>query len=149
LAILGISFQTEWVQLLLGQVASQAPSVAGVLLATLFSIFAGMVASTIRWLIVDSIHHCFGLSNLGWSFSNLERRFDGFQVLLESHYRYYQFYGNCVVTMPILFIGRWSKFGFAWMELLLLLCAMMLFMVASHDALSKYYQRTASLMRQE
>lgn len=146
LFLLGASFQNEWISLLLGQRDGSAPSVAGVILLTVIAVSIGLIASTIRWLIIDSIHHCLGLSNKKWDFAQLKSRVDGFQFLVESHYRYYQFYGNCIVSLPFALMMRWSKTGFSWLEFFAAVFLWILFFAATRDSIRKYYERVTELL---
>src|ERR1051326_5201223 len=54
----------------------------------------GMIASCIRWLVIDHIHEWTGVVPPTWDDSRLEERLVAFNYLVESHYRYYQFVAN-------------------------------------------------------
>lgn len=76
----------------LGSTPHDAPSIAGFLYGTLASVAAGLTVSTLRWLLIDTIHHRTGVPLPDWNFAGLRDRVAGFDVLIEIHYRYYQFY---------------------------------------------------------
>ena len=145
-AMLGLAYRADWMRSLLGQAESETVTLAGVLLLTVFSVFTGLFASTVRWLLVDTAHHRLGVHHVQWDFKAIENRVDGFQLLLESHYRYYQFYGNSLIAMPIFFVLRWSASGFRLFEFFGLVLIQCLFWIASRDSLKKYYNRTESLL---
>lgn len=144
--MLGLAYRADWIRSLLGQAESETVTLAGVLLLTVFSVFAGLFASTVRWLLVDTAHHRLGVHHGRWDFKAIENRVDGFQLLLESHYRYYQFYGNSLIAMPLFFVLRWSASGFRLFEFFGLALILCLFWIASRDSLKKYYNRTESLL---
>ena len=146
LFLLGASLKNEWISQLLGQTQDSAPTIGGVILLTVVAVSIGLVSSTIRWLVIDSFHHRFGLSNDGWKFAQLKSSVDGFQFLVESHYRYYQFYGNSVISLPFAMMMRWHSTGFSWTEFLGALLLWLLFFSATRDSIHKYYQRSAELL---
>jgi hypothetical protein len=66
---------------------------------TLASIAVGLTLSTVRWLLLDSIHHRTGLLPPPRNFARLGGKETAFARLEEDHYRYYQFYGNMLSTL--------------------------------------------------
>lgn len=129
----------------------QNPATAAELVyVTLASLAAGMVVSAVRWLVVDHLHHATGVRPLECEFANLDERVEGFQILVESHYRYYQFYANVFVAVALAYIGclvsgkvglcggGFRDVGVVLLELVLL--------ASSRDALKKYYSRVARLL---
>ncbi len=60
---------------------------------------AGMVVSCFRWLIVDPLHAASGIAAPSFNSRALEERPAAFDYLVESHYRYYQFYANTLVAV--------------------------------------------------
>ena len=91
-----------------------------------------------------------GLWPPAWSFGNLEDKLQGFLLLVESHYRYYQFYVNMFVAAAFAaitcLVGNdgavkvigWPGVGFLALELVLF--------AGSRDTLRKYYARTHELL---
>ena len=119
----------------------------------LYALLAAMTMSQIincfRWILLDQLHAWTGLRPKTNDFSQLQNHIDGFDYLVQNHYRYYQFAGNMLLavvwtygvnrylqTSP--FLGLSTDLGVA--VLLLVLFA------ASRDALSKFYHRTSSLL---
>ena len=93
----GVSYFSPVVRSWLGSTADSSPSVGGFLYVTLASVSAGLTVSTIRWLVIDSIHHHTGIQQPNWDFSRLGQTVAAYDVLKEIHYRYFQFYALCRV----------------------------------------------------
>lgn len=137
----------EWIS---GSV-SAGPTVGGFLYVTLASVMSGLSVSTVRWLLIDSVHHATGLPRPAWDYSKLQAKIAGFDALVESHYRYYQWYSNMVIALVAYAICR----HIAMARILpdgpdaaaLLLAS--LFAVASRETLSNYYRRVAQLLGTE
>ncbi len=146
----GVSCFSDTVRSWITSSQTGAPTVAGFLYVTLASVATGLIASTVRWAVVDSFHHITGLKPPAWEFAKLEERLGGFLVLVEAHYRYYQFYANMFVAVAFTYAvkllsnGRslcsvgWSDLGFAVIQLILL--------AGSRDTLRKYYSRMERLL---
>src|SRR5258706_2232237 len=79
--------------------ADQTASFGAPLYALLAATAAGMVVSCFRWLIVDQIHSFTGLGGPAFNARALEDRPAAFTLLIQSHYRYYQFYSNTLVAV--------------------------------------------------
>ncbi len=143
----GVSYFSPVVRSWLGSTADSSPSVGGFLYVTLASVSAGLTVSTIRWLVIDSIHHHTGIQQPNWDFSRLGQTVAAYDVLKEIHYRYFQFYSNSLVALTIAFALRWVAIGMRWGELggVFLLCA--LFFLASRDTLRKYHSRVHGLLK--
>ncbi len=141
----GISHVSVTVERWLAGDAS-GPTVGGFLYVTLASVGVGLTVSTLRWLVIDTIHHFTGISQPPWNFSRLSDRTTAFQTLIEIHYRYYQFYGNSCIAVIVVVVLRWWAEGFDLRELLGSLALIALFFWASRDTLQKYYQRVEGLL---
>lgn len=70
-ALWGLSAVSGTVRSWLGADPATAPTIAGFFYATLASIAAGVTVSTVRWLVIDSIHRAMGLDWPQWDFSRL------------------------------------------------------------------------------
>lgn len=122
----------------------------GFLYVTLGSIGAGMTASAVRWAIVDSIHHSTGIIRPNWNDAMLSSKLRAFEYLVENHYRYYQFYGNSLVSLLFAY-SAWRLApgsvanGIVGEDVGVLLIAW-LFFAGSRDALRKYYFRVTLLL---
>jgi hypothetical protein len=126
------------------------PSVTGFLAGLLASLGLGLFLSAVRWLTVDTILQRSGVSPPRWDFAQLATKLVAFDALVISHYRYYQFYANLFVVVPVWGVlhmdhttikaatANWC--GVAVVEMVLLL--------AARDALCKYYRRAEALLRE-
>ncbi len=142
----GIGHVFPTIQAGLGASSTDAPTIGGFLYGTLAAVGAGMTVSTLRWLVIDAIHHGTGLRQPRWDFARLQQNVTAFDTLIEIHYRYYQFYANMLVAVVIAAALRWSEKGMAWIELLPVAALVSLFFVGSRDTLRKYYSRVAGVL---
>lgn len=92
-ALLGVSFFSETVETWLNVASPFAPTVGGFLYVTLGLLAAGLTVSTVRWAIIDTIHHRTGIPAPRWDFSKLQDRVGAYRVIQENHYFFYLFYG--------------------------------------------------------
>ena len=128
-----------------------APTISGFLYLTVTSLAAGMTITAIRWAIVDQLHAITGLRPPKLDFSRLATRVDAFNLLIEIHYRHYQFYSNAWTATAIAYICHRIHLGTLWhVDLIdpgfVLLEA--IFFMTSRDTLRRYYQRTEQLLSQ-
>ena len=56
-------------------------TVGGFLYVTLASAAAGLMTSTVRWALIDTIHHWTGLKEPSWDFSRLQEHVAAFKLL--------------------------------------------------------------------
>lgn len=146
-ALVGVSFFSETVTMWLVASPQAAPTVGGFLYVTVASLAAGLIVSTVRWVIVDSIHHRTGIRQSSFDFSQLQKNVAGFTVLVDDLYRYYQFYSGmfiatafayCAFILSTSSISAWSVLGFIAIECIL--------WFGSRDTLCKYYCQGAMLL---
>jgi hypothetical protein len=135
--------------LLLGTPTGDAATLGGFLTATLAALGVGLTVSTVRWLVIDTLHHVTGLTPPAWDFAKLAARADAFDLIVEHTYRYYQFSANTVVSLLVVFVvRRWSLgllSGWGWVDVgLLALVAVLL--AGSRDSLRRYYARGGALL---
>src|SRR5581483_12018904 len=98
-AIWGLSFLSPSLRQWLGSSQAEAATLAGFLYATVASIIAGMTVSTIRWLLLDALHHRTGIRPPAWDFYQLRDSAAAFDTLVNIHYKYYQFNANMLVSL--------------------------------------------------
>jgi hypothetical protein len=120
-----------------------SPTLPSLLSGTVEAIAVGLTVSTLRWLIIDTLHHRTGLKPPPWDFARLEKNVAAFELLVHIHYRYYKFYANMVVALVWAFISRGAGQGPRGVVYWLLAA---LFLFASRDALRKYYERAGRLL---
>jgi hypothetical protein len=133
----------------LGQTTSDAPTVGGFLYVTLASVGLGQLVSTLRWLLIDSLHHRTGVRPPNFDFARLRNSVDAFDRLIEVHYRYYQWHANALIAVTLTTILHWTASGFLFRQLLLLLVVDAILFVGSRDTLTKYYRRVDDLERRD
>jgi hypothetical protein len=129
--------------------SANSATFGGFLYVTLAAIGAGLTASTFRWLVVDAIHHSTGIEPPRLDFSRLDKRVEAFDLLIEIHYRYYQFYSNTLVASFFSYLAwraaHWNSVAWGWYEFAAI-CVWALFFYASRDTLAKYYSRSRRLL---
>ena len=127
-----------------------APTISGFLYLTLASLAVGMTITAVRWAIVDQLHALTGLRPPKLDFSRLASKVDAFSLLIDIHYRHYQFYANMFVAAGVAYLGHRIRIGTLWHVDLIdpgfaLLEAV--FFLTSRDTLRKYHQRTQQLLK--
>ncbi|AWM39165.1 hypothetical protein GobsT_25510 [Gemmata obscuriglobus] len=119
------------------------PSITEFLSGTVEAVATGLTVSTVRWLVVDTIHHRTGLRPPRWDFRVLDEAADAFELLIQIHYHYYKFYANMVVALVWAYLA--GGYAYGWRGLWYGVLAA-LFFVASRDTLMKYYERSGRLL---
>jgi len=71
------------------------PTIGGFLYLTVSSIAVGMTVSALRWAVVDTLHSRTGLPLPTLNFARLGANVSAYSLLIEIHYRHYQYYGLC------------------------------------------------------
>ncbi len=133
--------------------AAEAPTVGGFLYVTLAAVAAGIAASTVRWLVIDTIHHHTGVHRPDWNLARLGSSIAAFDVFIENHYRYHQHYANMLIAITFAYVARRVSLGLwslplGWADVGFVAGALLLFF-ASRDALGKYYERVGATLREE
>lgn len=82
------------------------PTIGGFLCFTLASLAAGMTVSAASWVLIDKLHELPGLRAPILDFSKLDGRVDALTLLIEIHYRHYQFYANMFVATAFAYVGH-------------------------------------------
>ena len=145
--LIGVSFFSETVRIWLTVSPSDAPTVGGFLYVTLASLTAGLTVSTIRWAVVDTIHHHTGIRQPSFDFSKLQSNVAGFTILVDDLYRYYQFYGGFLVATAFTFVAFTlsTRSTSAW-TILLFVATEFILWIGSRDTLRKYYHQGGMLL---
>lgn len=150
-ALWGLAQLSPEINLWLGGTSASSATIGGFLYVTLASVAAGLTASTVRWLLIDPIHHATGVRPPKWDFSQLGDRVEAFDLLVEIHYRYYQFYANTLVSALFAY-GAWRTcVGFenapwGWPDVAMSAFIAMFF-AASRNTLKNYYLRAGKLLK--
>jgi len=150
--LLAVGMVSPTVQAWLVGVSAQPAgvTVGGFLYLTLASVMAGLTASTIRWAVIDRLHHLTGLVRPPWDESRLQEKLGAFGSIVEDHYRYYQFYSNTLVALTLLAVARLVQpVAAIGPERLLdmgIVVLVMLFGAGSRDTLRRYYSRASVVM---
>ncbi|MBI1902917.1 MAG: hypothetical protein HYS13_17610 [Planctomycetia bacterium] len=146
----GLSLRVEPIRSWLGAAPLEAPTVGGFLYSTLASVMAGMALNTLRWLLIDPIHHHTGVPRPQWDFSRLQRHHAAFETLVDWHFRYAQYYSNSLLAFLLLLPVTNDLAALLHLPATLVAFALLtmaaIFFLASRDALRKYYQRTSDLL---
>jgi hypothetical protein len=148
-ALLGFTFFSQTLSTWFATAPDGAPNLAGFLYLTITALATGMTVSAVRWALVDTLHARTGLAPPRLDFSKLPDRVDAFVLLIDIHYRHYQYYANMLVALAIAYIGYRVHLGgilplglpdiaFAVLEAI--------FFATSRDTLRKHYSRTAQLL---
>ena len=148
-ALWGISLFSPAVRVWFASTPQDAPTISGFLYLTVASLAFGMTVTAIRWACVDLIHSMTGLGAPELDFSALPGKVDAYNLLIEIHYKHFQFYSNMFVATAIAYICHrtdlgtlchidWIDPGFVLVEAI--------FFLTSRDTLRRYYQRTEQLL---
>jgi len=146
----GVSYFSATVRLWLSGGAGTTPSIGGFMFGTLASVAAGVTVSTVRWLVIDKIHHWTGIRQPPWNFSRLGRNVDAYNVLNDIHYKFYLFHANGLIAVVFVYVARRAHQGIftapvGWFDLGFALLSVVLF-VGSRDMLRKYHTRVSQLL---
>lgn len=124
------------------------PTVAGFLYVTMASLGLGMAISAVRWVVVDGIHHYTGLKRPEWDDAKLQANLNAFEIVVEHHYRYYQFYANSLISVLMLYAGhRMSESTDNILFDLTFFTVLITFWLMSRDTLRKYYRRASQVLK--
>ncbi len=146
----GMSYFSETISNWLSASGTTTPTIGGFMYVTLASVAAGVTVSTVRWVILDTLHHWTGLPQPAWDFSRLQENVSAYNVLNEIHYKYYLFHGNAGVALVFLYFARRLNQGFftsplGWFDAGFVVLSVILF-VGSRDNLRKYLLRVNDLL---
>ena len=148
----GLSFSSNEVALWLAKSSDKdSLTIGGFLYATLGSLALGLIASSARWLIIDTVLKWTGVRNPGLNYERLKDRdtLAAFSAVVANHLRYYQYYANTLIALAGAFtvylvnhnghVGWKLWAGFSGTAILLFL--------ASRDARKKYFARAEKILK--
>lgn len=145
--LVGLSPFVPGIEVWLANAPENPPTIGGLLYLSLASVALGMTVSALRWATVDTLHAYTGISPPELNFARLPGKVEEYRLLIEIHYRHYQFYANMFIATAIAYfcyrvhVG-WEPFDLADRAVLLL---EPVFFFTSRDTLQKYYLRTVQL----
>lgn len=148
-ALWGISQFVPSLQVLFAATPSDAPTLSGFLYLTVASLAVGMTVTAIRWAAVDTLHRITGLPPPVLDFSGLPGKVEAISLLIEIHYRHYQFYANMFVATAIAYTCYRIRSGIAepvgGADILFIVLEIVFF-ASSRDTLAKYYDRSRQVL---
>ena len=145
--LVGVSPFSPTLQEWLATTPAASPTIGGFLYITVASLAVGMTLSAVRWLLVDTLHGLTGLPSPLLDFAELERNVEAYILLIEIHYRHYQFYANMLIAAAVAYGCYRMRLGghaVGWVDLGVLVLEG-IFFVTSRDTLRKYYSRSLQL----
>jgi len=126
-----------------------APTLGGFLYLTVASLAVGMTVNAIRWVVLDTIHAKTGLRPPALNFARLAGREQAMSILIDIHYKHYQFHGSMWIATAIAYAGYRTSTGLAgmtgWFDLGVALIEVVFFLM-SRDTLRRYYMRSQQLL---
>jgi hypothetical protein len=131
----------DWMQ----QISTGELTIGGFLYATLASLTLGLIASTIRWAVIDTLHHRTGVTRPNLTFANLHDRTQAFARIVEGRYHFYQFYSNAAIAVPIAEVC-WLISGGPWLAIIPSIAIETILMAGSRDTLRHYYRELAQVL---
>jgi hypothetical protein len=149
-AVKGLSYHIVVINAWLNGPLNGSPSVGGFLFATLGSIALGLVAHTARWLLFDPLCHLTGIRKPTLDYSRLKDCREAFDYINEQHGRYYQFYGNTIVSTIFTYTMRQTALHRGpiedWAITIAVLFLVVLFFLGARDSLRKTYDRMSAVI---
>ena len=123
--------------------ASLPAGLESVFFVTLASTAAGMTISALRWAAIDSLFALSGVRRPAWNDARLQQNVLAWEVVVEAHYRYFQFYAHMAIVLPFMAFNLSLP---ALPVAVLTFVFECLFLAAARDALAKYYARATRLL---
>lgn len=132
-----------------GASPADSPTIGGFLYLTVASIAVGMTLNALRWALIDTVHAYTGLPVPSLDFSRLGKNVEAFALLIEIHYRHYQFMGSTLLACGIAYTCYRVKLGglwpLGWLDLAFVVLEV-IFFITSRDCLRRYYARSQQLL---
>lgn len=127
-----------------------APTIDGLLYATLAATAAGLIVGAVRWAVIDRLYHRTGIPAPDWDFGRLPANLAAFESHVHDHYRFYQGYSNLLVAIAFAYgldlaAGSRPLVRLGWADVAVAVVLVVL-VLGSRDALHKYYARTGALL---
>lgn len=148
-ALLGLSPFLPPVQVWFAGTPGSAPTIGGFLYLTVASLALGMILNAVRWVVLDSLHARTGLPSPPADFSRLGANVEAMRLLIEIHYKHYQFHANMFIATGVAWCAYRTAAGWTTPTGPIDLAALVLapiFFATSRDTLRKYHERTNQLL---
>ena len=121
-------------------VCATVPSLIGFFNTTIGAITAGMVVSSLRFVLIDTINHLTGLKRPELDGDTLQDNLDAVNTVVDHHYRYYQFHSNLLIAGLIAYGAHLYKdLTFMGLPEILLALLAVSFWLTARNNLKKYY----------
>jgi len=121
-------------------VCELVPSLVGFLNSTVAAIAAGLTVSAVRFVIIDGIHERTGLPRPRPNGRVLQENLAAVNLLIDQHYRYYQFHANMIVAGLIAYgVHVYTSGSVSLIPDSFILALLAIFWIAGRDTLRKYY----------
>jgi hypothetical protein len=147
-ALWGAASFSATVQSWLGVLPASGPTVSGFLHVTVASVGAGVFASTVRWLLIDTIHFRTGVPRRDWDYSALQENMAAFEFMVANQYRYYQFFSNTLVSLTFAYGAHALSTGWpSFSTTLAVVSAGTVLWLGSRDTLRNYHTRVGAFLR--
>jgi hypothetical protein len=117
--------------------------------AVLAATALGLTLSCFRWLVLDHFHRWTGIEPPTWNDQQLPAVLNGFDYVVQNHFRYYEFTGNTLIALLGTYVLNRLSDSLPFLGLLSDLVVIVIAAVlvaASRDALAKYYHRSSQLL---
>lgn len=149
-ALWGVSLHSPIVRSWLDTAPAIPGGIESVIFVLLASTAAGLIASALRWLVIDNLNHRTGIPRPAWDDGRLQSNLQAFDAVVEAHYRFYQAHTNLAVVL-LFSLAAWHATRPTFWELLLLpdtgvIGLAVLLYLTGRDNLRKYYARTARIL---
>ena len=124
-------------------------TVGTALMVSLAALALGLLLSAIRWMFLDHVLLWCGIRDTGMDFSKLgdSKKLEAFEAVVNNHYRYYQYYGNSLVSILMaagVYIGAGGQLSRGWIFGVVGLSIVLL--LGAGDCLSAYYRRGRAVL---
>lgn len=124
---------------------STLPSLVGFFNTAVGAITAGMVVSAIRFVLIDTAHHLTGLQRPALDGATLQQNIGAVNLVVDNHYRYYQFHANLLIAGSIAYAAHLYQSGsFHGLTASLAVFLGVILWLTTRDNLRKYYRNLAT-----
>lgn len=90
---------------------------------------------------MDTLFYWTDIRAPNWNFKKLRDNLQAFEVLIEIHYRYYQFYANTFVAATFFVVLRSVNSGIAVGEWMAFVAFQFILLLGARDTFRKYHSR--------